>query len=76
MEYLINHNFTKAVVSVVAQCDLLEYSDCVKTYTVFDSQSLSNLIRGLLRSGYRFNGAHYVKDTSFYHYIASVSYVF
>lgn len=76
MEYLINHNFTKAIVRVVAQCDLLDSSNFVKTYTVFDSQSLSNLIRGLLRSGYRFDGVRYVKDTSFYHYIVTVSYAY
>ena len=76
MVYLFNHNFTKAIVRIVAQCDLLNSNDCVKTYTVFDSQSLSNLIRGLYCDGYRFDGARYVKDTSFYHYIAFVTYAY
>lgn len=72
---VFNHNYSKAIVRIVAQCDLLNSTDCVKTYTVFDSQSLSNILHGLLGSGYRFDGACYIKETSFYNYIAYVSYV-
>lgn len=71
---LFNHNFSKAIVRIIAHCDLLDSTDCVKTYTVFDSQSLSNLLHGLLCSGYRFDGVRYIKDTSFYNYIAYVTY--
>lgn len=72
---VFNHNFSKAIVRIVAQCDLLNSNDCVKTYTVFDAQSLSNILHGLLGIGYRFDGARYIKETSFYNYIAYVSYV-
>ena len=34
---LFNHKFSKAIVRIIAQCDLLSSVDCVKTYTVFDT---------------------------------------
>lgn len=72
---VFNHNFTKAVVRIVSQCDLLKSSECVKTYTVFDPESLSSILNGLLDLDYHFDGALYIKETSFYKYIASVTYV-
>lgn len=71
---LFNHKFSKAIVRIIAQCDLLSSVDCVKTYTVFDTQSLSNITNGLLSCGYRFDGCRYIKETSFYNYIAYVTY--
>lgn len=72
---VFNHNFSKAIVRIFAYCDLLGSGECVRTFTVFDSQSLSNVLHGLLRLGYRFDGDRYIKETSFYNYIAYVSYV-